>query len=562
MLEPILPPDNSIMRLLSSPLPPTSSPLYSSRNDLRLILEELRKVCAPVRDDEVDATLRDTYTSDREEDLPALLVNTFRSTMQLIEEMRSDIRSFTVANLEEESLRKLLVSEARRREVLLVARLYGGELGITKPWVDWISSPLASTTASLSPVESIAARSKAWIPILMKGLSSSTPVSILRPSLDDEHSELGSSPTSPPHDISGGIVLPPPFLIPLPSLFRIQDLTQALVVTACLRIIAQSALPRPVPNTPPTSPRSRSPFPSTPLRRTSTPFSPTSPSSPSPSPAEALEEFTARVWSLVEAEVERGGHVEAETKLVNLEDEVWRLRKQYLAAANPSSTSKSYLTSGPPTPTSSKPGSTPVRSQSPARQDSEEKRVRAQVQQLLRLDDKVFNLLQNRVIKALTEWLTTPPPSTQTRHSGPIHMRTGMRRPGTLFATSPSWGDPHAPDPSTHVSGVTIPPMSTLPNVPGFEGKALRKALENVARDLAVVVGWVKETWGGVVALEPRPAPVLTEGELASSAVATTVTGALTAAVAATGNASTGDERRTGTAGAGGNATSTTPRRS
>lgn len=528
MLEPILPPDNPAMALLSSPLPPTSSPLRSARNDLRIILEQLRKVCAPVRDDEVDAAIQSTYSMEGDEDLPAIVTQTLRSTMHLIEEMRSDLRSFTLANLEEETLTRVLTAEARRREVLLVARLYGGEQGVTKPWVDWISSPLALVSRTAGSNDSPSARSTAWIPLVMKALSSSTPVSIVYPPMTENPPEPEGSPRPPPQvdARTRDLILPPPFLIPLPSLFRIQDLMQALVVTACLRIIAQSILPRitaappstlnsrtlasssQMPPRRPGTPNVSSPSTSRPIRPTSSPGPKAnlSTGSPTPTALDPLDEFTSRVWSLVEHEVERGGRAEAETKLINLEDEVWRLKKQFIIPGSSTSLSPAQI--------------------------NEEKRIRAQVQHLLRLDDKVFTLLQTRLVHGLTEWLTTAfapssaasvsvsvsgqaKPKSHAQPSGistPVHMRTGMRRPGTLLATSPSWGS------DAVEGGLHVPAISSLPTIAGFDGVVLRKALGEVAHDLAVVVGWVKETWGGVIALAPRPAETSAAGTGVNSA--------------------------------------------
>lgn len=100
ILLPVLPSSNATMTALISPLSPTSSPLRSSRNFLREVLDELRKNCAPARDAEIDDVLSSLLSSSSssetfpEANLPSAIMQTIRSIFSLVQEMTDDLHHF------------------------------------------------------------------------------------------------------------------------------------------------------------------------------------------------------------------------------------------------------------------------------------------------------------------------------------------------------------------------------------------------------------------------------------------------------------------------------------
>lgn len=451
MLTPVLPPSTYIMTALTSPLSPTSSPLRSARNFLHEVLDELRKNCAPARDGEVDAMLTALSSPESETNLPSAIVQTIRCIFQFVEEMTDDLHNFALSNLTEGDIVMLITLEAHRREFELVSRLYGGLTGVWRTWNEWLSA--SSVTAGIS-------ERRAWRRQLLSSLAMPSSISIVSPPMTELPPEDGALPAAAEESLpSESNALPSTFLISSPTLFRIQNLLQALVITSCVRLLAFPSWPRPAPSSSPAT-------------------------NPAPSTDNAAEIFVSRIWALLVGEIDRGGFAPAETKLVNFEDEVW-------SAVRSQHASSSTLASGTET------------LQSNATPRLDEAAVRANVQRLLRTEDPVFALLIRRVTGALANWLESRPESEGIASANgeggggqsiPTHMQTGRKRPGL----------PVLPIPSNITSSSSSYPKSrwdpaSIPAVKGFEGKILREALEDVASQLGTAVEWVEITWSDVI---------------------------------------------------------------
>lgn len=472
ILAPALPKSNPVMITLDSPLSPTSSPLRSSRNFLESVLHELRKYCAPVRDTEVDAMLTGisaSFEDDQDGKLPSLILQTIRSIFTLAAEMTSDLNNFALSNLTENEIIALITSEATRREVETVVRLYGGRLGVIRTWTEWLQSE-----ASLegNPVHETAPQSQLGIPVaaekwknhFIKALSTPVPISIVHPPM----TELPPKPGALPNVESGTNAgrntneLPAVFLISLPSLFRIQNLFQAIVITACLRLLVH-------------------------------------PGSGAADNETDFEAFTSRIWILLLGEVENGqptspkaGGVESQLRLSNLEDEVWQLVWRRLGAGHVTSTT----TPGVPLELGN------------AETVAHEK-VRANVRRLLRTEDPVFALLMRRLVVSLKKWCEDIDQTTKeikgmeaAVSSGglsrvPILMKTGRAAPRSNVTST--FLRRNSPGKENGVQSGMATYARSLPNIKGFEGQTLRRALEDVAEEVYLAASWVEQTWDDIL---------------------------------------------------------------
>jgi len=487
-LVPVLLPSNPVMITLSSPLPPTSSPLRSSRNFLQNILCELRKYCAAARDSEVDTMLNDLSASfnfphdEQDGRLPYLIVQTIRSIFTLAQEMASDLRNFALANLTESEVIGLITSEARRREVECVTRLYGGRLGVLRTWNIWLQLEAALEG---NPVDEIAPKSqdtpvtaRNWKKYLLKALSTPVPISIVPPPMTELPPEPGALPPESGSNEGGSSRkendLPAVFLVSVPSLFRIQNLLQAIVISACLRLLVRSG------------------------------------SNAADKEAD-FETFTSRVWILLLGEVE--GHeqrarpeangADMQLRLANLEDEVWQLVRRRLGTGSATSTATPDV---------------PLQV-GQAEALAHEENVRANVRRLLRTEDPVFTLFMRRLILAFEKWFeaidetsgTTKgmQDGTPTNSSGLSHvpslMKTGRALPwSTVAPTFSRTSNTRGGDtPSKDSESVISTHVRLLPEIKGFEGDVLRRAFEGVAGEIHSATSWIEETWGDILMMHP-----------------------------------------------------------
>ncbi|KAG6842187.1 hypothetical protein C0991_001680 [Blastosporella zonata] len=248
-----------------------------------------------------------------------------------------------------------------------------------------------------------------WTSRLLRVLTSSTPVTC---------QPADSHPNS----------LPPQLFFAQPTLLYLQNYLQALVVAASLKSLVR--LPT----------------------ETGTP-----------------QDFMARVWTLLRAEIDRDDAAGADdsdpTKLVNLADEVIRARR--LFAASPIA-------------------------------ENEERELRAAVERTLRLQDPVFALLQGRLVRAVDQELTA-------RRSGvkengieagrvPETMRTGMSRNATPMSLDAT-------------SGRGTPSRSLPVDVKGFEGDVLAQAIEELVQKLCACADWAESVWGDTISASLRRDP-------------------------------------------------------
>ncbi|KAF8325223.1 uncharacterized protein EI90DRAFT_3157068 [Cantharellus anzutake] len=424
VLLPVLPSTLPIMMTLSRPLSPSSSPLMSGINVTRVVLHELRERCAPARDPEIDSLLRKINNPVSEREFPNLLVSTIRSIFQIIEEMTSDLHHFRLSSLGESDMRQLVRAEAQRRERELVLRLYGGSLGVSRPFREWVSFP----TTTSEPLR--------WIARLISSLSTPISISVHDPPFTEMPPEAGALAPSPEQPTN---ILPPVFLLSSPLLFRIQNLLQALVACACLRVFA---------------------FPSTSSQAQQRNHAAHSQKAQGPSETT----FVSRVWTLLNTEIDRGGYAEAETKLVNLEDEVIHVARFRQLNDGASSGPQNLST-------------------------SEEDRIRNNVRRIIRAEDPVFKLFMKRVADAIDQYIVSlrePASQSGAKHSMvPLRLRTG-RHVGK--AQDNSYKAP--------LLDQTIP----LPIVKGFEDHALVEGLGEITKEILDCIVWVEEVWQDALA--------------------------------------------------------------
>ncbi|KAI0311619.1 hypothetical protein OF83DRAFT_742947 [Amylostereum chailletii] len=334
-LTPLLPKDHIILTTLAAPLSPTSAPLLSALVHLREILSALRERCAPLRDAYIDALLArlaDPPPSSALPDLAKLIVDTVRDILQLADAMKDDLSQFVMGAMSEAQLRATIRDQARKGERALVLDLWRSTS---------LKAVVAEWTAQLAtPYSGVAnAGDRPWIVRLMQALGATTPVACPMPT---KPVPTSGDDAEPPPALPN--VLPPPFFFSTPELEYIQNLLQALVITASLLALLPSQPPAP-------------------------PSSNPSPPSPDSSPPPALD-FTSRIWTLLTTSIDSESSAD-DTKLINLADELIRARGGPLDAA-------------------------------------EEARLRAAVARTLQVQDPVFVLLQKRLLVAVAARLVAP----------------------------------------------------------------------------------------------------------------------------------------------------------
>ncbi|KIM40061.1 hypothetical protein M413DRAFT_19300 [Hebeloma cylindrosporum] len=211
-LSPLFPPNHPVLNSLSSPLPPTSSPLRSTFAFLREILMALRQRCAPLRDPAIDQILLSQPPTDNPS-LAHFVVDTIKSIIALAEDMKSDLSTFVLGSMSESQLHNFLANDLKIRERDLVLRAWDGSPTLIQDaWNAWIPP-----------------HGQPWILSLLRALGSDLPV-VCQP------------PPTPPQPNQ----LPPQLLFSTPQLLYIQNYLQAIVIGAALRSLTRL----PHPNTP------------------------------------------------------------------------------------------------------------------------------------------------------------------------------------------------------------------------------------------------------------------------------------------------------------------------
>ncbi|KAG1775344.1 hypothetical protein EV702DRAFT_439669 [Suillus placidus] len=270
-LTPLLPSQNPVITTLSSPLPPTSSPLDSAIMHLREVVTSLRKRCAPVQDQELDDLLRSLDEppprSSRPTSLATLVVDTVKSIHRISDIMKEQLSRFVLGSMTEQQLQSTISKQAKtkeRKDILDIWKRWRIEYS----WLVWLENYQPSFQ-----VDGVTAESQyKWIVRLVQALGSSTPISC-------------QLPTREPQSIENS--LPPIFFFSTPALLEIQNYLQALVIAASLRTLIRV---------------------------------------PQCAQASDAMSFMERLWILLKAEIiEESGS--GDTKLAHLADEVVRARQ-------------------------------------------------------------------------------------------------------------------------------------------------------------------------------------------------------------------------------------------
>lgn len=227
----------------------TSFSLQSATKTLHHLLLTLAKLVAPARDTQVYNLIKSISTESNSSlpssstSLPSptailsftpstsltphLLVEAIRSTLAFTQVMKSDLDQFK-RNLvkftppTELELKGLIEGEARKRERATVEAMYNS-LGIesVKSTIEWICTKCGISELDWKNMKSDTRKEKlseALIEMLFTGVS------------------VGFPPNDSSTEVSN--IAPPIFVIPLPNLFKLQNLIQAFIILACLISLA------------------------------------------------------------------------------------------------------------------------------------------------------------------------------------------------------------------------------------------------------------------------------------------------------------------------------------
>lgn len=418
-LAPLFPPAHAVLQTLSSPLPPTSSPLHSTLALLKEILAALRQRCAPARDPDIDA-LRASLDAPLHQHpaLAALIVTTFKALIALADTLKADLTQSVLGAMSEAQLAAVVAQQARAREREIVLDLWGGEENLRAAYHAWVRGQEEGTAAE---------KKKHLARTLVDALGSATAVSCDVPATGPSHPPPpASTPTPAPH------LLPPHFFFTAPALLYLQNYLQALVIAASLRALTRL-------------------------------------------PPAAPSDFTARVWALLKAEIDRdeyavgvpgpGLHAEGEqdaTRLLNLADEVVRARRLGLGGGGADGAQG---------------------------EGKGEEELRAAVERTLKPRDPVFLLLLGRLVKAvgdrLQEVLSAAAGGGETSHGVPQRMQTGRNVKGVAN------GSVSRATPERAIGAPVV--------VKGFEDPVLVGGVEDAVRKILQCVEWVDGVWGDLI---------------------------------------------------------------
>ncbi|KAI8975864.1 hypothetical protein BD414DRAFT_467583 [Trametes punicea] len=431
-LRPLFPRSHPILVTLSAPLSPTSAPLRSAIVHLREILVALRERCAPARDAYIDQLIMkldepNQFASTTE--LATLVVDTTRAILELTEAMKDDLSQFVLGEMDEKDLRVVVTQQAMLREKSLILQLWPPSR-IEPAWKAWLDELLPTMFPGADVVQPPHRR---WIYRLVQALGAGSPVSCPLPTIRIPGLTQSDEPDGveqPPNK------LPPPFLVTCPGLLVAQNYLQALVIAASLRSLVRL---------PPKAASSQN-------------------TSDSPS-------FMERVWTLLKASIEEEPGA-GQTKIINLEDEVIRVRRAYADAEHPC---------GP----------------------DEEARLRAAVDRTLQPRDPVFLLLQKRLLQALAMWLVSFPipydgpsgsaPGSRSSTPMPIHMQTGRDRPGKRPRLHLALDSPQGAFVGWERE------RGRPPAIKGFEDDVLVREVGRTFGKIAAVVDWTDRIWQDLV---------------------------------------------------------------
>ena len=273
--------------MLSPPLPPTTSPLESALSHLREVLTSMQARCAPVRDAEIEAEQRaldnPPIRTTRPVALATLVLRTIRFVLECSEAMKDDLSQFVLGSMSEQQIGSVIAKQAKMGERQAILHLWHRD-HIVRGWQSW----LGELRPTFSVIDAAESPRLSWIVRLVQALGNPSVVKCPLPKIatldESERQRLGSAIQSTSVDYEN--VLPPIFLFSIPTIVKLQNYLQALVIAATLRTL-----------TPPLS---------------TSELGPADPTS-----------FTERVWVLLRADIAEERDASG-TKLVNLADEVIR----------------------------------------------------------------------------------------------------------------------------------------------------------------------------------------------------------------------------------------------
>ncbi|KAH9914015.1 uncharacterized protein B0H18DRAFT_887516 [Fomitopsis serialis] len=424
-IKPLMPANHPIRLILTCPLSPTSFPLRSALTHFRELLVCLRSRCAPIRDAHIDALIRnvdDLPSLASIPDMAKLVADTVRSILELAELMKEDLSQFVVGSMSEKQLRAVLMVQAAKQEREVVFSLWRPER-IQERWRHWLEE---RQTHDNVPADGLPER--VWVHRLGQALALAIPVSCPLPTRpmpgDADDESRTDTPTNPTN------TLPPPLFFVYPTLLYIQNYLQALVIAATLRSLVR--------------------LPTQQLHRPSTDES-------------DQESFMARLWTLLRTEIdEQPGS--GETKLVNLADEVIRVRRRFTGSGD-------------------------------ALDPDEEARLRAAVDRTLQPHDPVFALLQKRLLAAIAERLAHPAETLSPRSSTmqlPERLQTGRGQPGKRPTLGLALDHDAAEDARAAARSEQL-------MVKGFEDEVLVKAVGEGLSKLRSCVEWTERVWSDLI---------------------------------------------------------------
>jgi hypothetical protein len=260
-LKPLFPSKHPALAPFAFPMSPTSDPLRSYALHLRSAAVSLRERCAPARDELIDSVLTkldDPLPSGTA--LASTVVDATRALFKIANLMRSDFAHAVLGRMQERELIDLVRAQAMSRERSFVLEHWTRSQLVTS-WTEWRAKKHPQDHQDLLPK---------WHVRLVQCLESSIAVTYPLPGV------------SPPSNVPSN-TLPPYLFFTTQALLHLQNLMQALTITACLRTLAGLS-----------------------------------------AGSEAGSAFSARVLALLRGEVDAPDS--GETKLVHLADEVVQAR--------------------------------------------------------------------------------------------------------------------------------------------------------------------------------------------------------------------------------------------
>ncbi|EMD37630.1 hypothetical protein CERSUDRAFT_114274 [Gelatoporia subvermispora B] len=427
-LQQLLPADHMVLLTLSSPLSPTSSPLRSAITHVREILIALRERCAPARDAQINGLLHSLddippasiTASASTPVLAELVVDTIRNILHLTDIMKDDLSEFVLGAMGETQLRGLVRTQARAREREVILQLWPASR-IQDEWRNWLIRSPPPSTVALGGEERVP-----WVRCLVWALGSTTPVSCITPSTANSGPATRTDATGDTTSESDNAVsmasnyLPPCFLFICPTLLYLQNYLQALVITASLRSLVRLPLPGNI--------------------------------SASSNPH---LDFTHRVWVLLKAEVD-GTPESGDTKLINLADEVIRVRQSYGGTSD----------------------------------KEEEQRLRAAVDRTLHPTDPVFALLRRRLITSVVNHVADSYGKVNAQVA-PERMQSGRPATPERSGKKPRLMVIMDEGASGEKSSLHEAPLK----IKGFEDPVLIEALNGALTKLKECMEWLHEQW-------------------------------------------------------------------